>query len=104
MHNWPTATDEQHACAATMVEEGCWLPQPLPLYDTSGSLVNPSLYASALPGSLVTVNFTLTRHWQSELKRFTHRANVEEIHILETTTIDIGLAPHAKLMARIRHE
>ena len=104
MHNWPADTDEQKASAALMVEENCWLPQALPLYDISDHIVNPRQYPMALPGSLVAVNFTLTRHWLSDLHRFTHRASVEEVNMLDSTTVAIGIAPHQKLMARIRDD
>ena len=104
MQNWPADTDEQKASAALMVEENSWLPQALPLYDNSGRIVNPRQYSMALPGALVVVNFTLTRHWLPDLHRFTHRANVEEVNMLDSTTVAIAIGSHAKLMARIRDD
>ena len=86
-----------------MVREETWTPQPLPLYDTSGKIVPPHLYEAALAGSLTSVKFSLTRRRDSHAESYHYRANVEEIHLIQTTQVSMGCSSHAKLVESIRN-
>ena len=103
MRNCPCDTDEQRAALLSLTQEGTWIPQPLPLYDAEGNIVLPLDYASILPGSLASVRFTLTRQWDTPSDSYRYRANVEEIHIIDKTRIDIGSNSHVKLIECLRN-
>ena len=85
-----------------MVEEGTWTPQPLPLYDSGGNLVHPLQYSTALPGSLASVKFSLTRRWDNVLQGYDYHANVEEINLIQKAQIEMGRVSHTKLVQNVR--
>ena len=85
-----------------MDAEGTWTPQPLPLYDSNGDLVLPDMYTATLPGSLVSITFTVTRHMDAISGLLRYRANVEEMNILDRTTVEMGTSTHTKLVNAMR--
>ena len=88
----------------SMIREGTWTSQPLPLYDTAGKIVHPTNYEGALRGSLTSIRFSLTRHWDAHSDCYRYRANVEEIHLIAKTQVSIACLSHTKLVESIRKQ
>ena len=101
IENVPCSSEEQRTGRVSMVQDGMWTPQPLPLYDTTGKIVIPGHYESALRGSLTNIKFSLTRHREAHSETYRYRANVEEIHVLERTQVSIASRSHARLVESI---
>ena len=85
-----------------MIKDDTWTPQPLPLYSVEGTLVPPTLYTATLPGAFVSVKFTLTRQRTPSMDTANYRANVEEVHLLDMTRLEMGRDSYAKLVDSVR--
>ena len=67
-----------------MHDDGCWLPQPLPIY-MGGALMEPVDYVHILPLALVEVRATVTYKNVDDGQVF--YLDVQEVHVLKKRAI-----------------
>ena len=84
MHCWPCDSTEAKSQLQEMIAQGSHTVRPIPAYDISGNLIEPSKYAECLKNAIVHVKVTIVRQYLAFNKTDNYYADIQEIRVIQT--------------------